>query len=313
MYIGGKGVAIGYLNNKQLTHEVFIDNPFDDGRIYKTGDLVRKEKNGNIVFIGRKDRQVKINGFRIELEEVESIFSKIDGVTEAYVLILKNRENRNTLCAFVKATNHTSITLREEFTKIAPSHIFVSNIIVSDTIPLNNNGKVDYKKIKELCKVKMINVDNKNENNNSLLSIIENRVGVSPISDEISFFELGLDSLTAVYIAKDLTKIMNVKISPKDILNNASMGELSKFIKSLSIEEGESIIKEVSIENSIALVNPQKALFVDNIRFSNTTKYNIPIYIKLTYGWCKNPTGKCKKIRLQYRNCCIEFRYQNLC
>lgn len=281
LYIGGQGVSLGYLNNEQLTNELFINNPFGNGRIYKTGDLVKKDKNGNIVFIGRKDRQVKINGFRIELEEVESIFSQIAGVDEAYVLSVKDRQNKNSLCAFIKTNNHTCTSLRDEFVKIAPSHISVSNIIVSDTTPLNNNGKVDYKKIKELFNDNTKNVDEKKENNNDLLSIIEKRIGITPTSDEVSFFELGLDSLTAVYIAKDLTKKMNIKISPKDILSNATMGKLSKHITSLSLEEEDNIIKEESLENSIPLANPQKALFADNIRFSDTTKYNIPIYIEL--------------------------------
>lgn len=82
LYIGGQGVSLGYLNNEQLTNELFINNPFGNGRIYKTGDLVKKDKNGNIVFIGRKDRQVKINGFRIELEEVESIFHRLLELTK---------------------------------------------------------------------------------------------------------------------------------------------------------------------------------------------------------------------------------------
>ncbi|CAM5481202.1 D-alanine--D-alanyl carrier protein ligase [Lysinibacillus sphaericus] len=106
LYIEGEGIARGYLNNINLTEEKFIPNPFNKhSRLYKTGDLVRKLKDGNIEFIGRKDNQVKISGYRIELGEIETFILGYDGIDNVVVNIGSNETGDEFFCAYIKRVN----------------------------------------------------------------------------------------------------------------------------------------------------------------------------------------------------------------
>ncbi len=98
--IAGAGVGAGYLNRPELTAEKFIDNPFGDGKLYKTGDLAYWREDGNIVYVGRNDFQVKIRGLRVELGEIENAIDGVEGVSEAVVVVRKNSEGRQLICAF---------------------------------------------------------------------------------------------------------------------------------------------------------------------------------------------------------------------
>lgn len=98
--IAGDGVGAGYLNRPELTAEKFIDNPFGEGKLYKTGDLAYFREDGNIAYVGRNDFQVKIRGLRIELGEIENAISGIDGISQAVVVVRKNAEGRQLICAF---------------------------------------------------------------------------------------------------------------------------------------------------------------------------------------------------------------------
>lgn len=98
--IAGDGIGAGYLNRPELTAEKFIDNPFGKGKLYKTGDLAYWREDGNIVYVGRNDFQVKIRGLRIELGEIENAMNSIDGVSQSVVIVRKNAEGRQLICAF---------------------------------------------------------------------------------------------------------------------------------------------------------------------------------------------------------------------
>jgi amino acid adenylation domain-containing protein len=148
LLIGGVGVAKGYYNSPQLTAEKFIDDPFapQRGKLYKTGDLVRRDKSGIIEFLGRIDFQVKINGQRVELAEIENNLLKIDGIRGATVLYEKS-----ILCAFVeKARSIEDQELLDILKKHLPSYMVPSRIITVESLPLNSSGKTDRKALKEL-------------------------------------------------------------------------------------------------------------------------------------------------------------------
>lgn len=150
LYIGGEGLACGYLNQLELSKEKFIDNPFGTGKLYKTGDLVRYLTDGNIEFLGRIDNQVKIRGFRVELGEVETILSQHFQVREAKVMIREDKHNNQRLVAYIIndlgkiSPSDRSHEIREYLKKRLPNYMIPSAFIFLETFPLTPNGKIDY-------------------------------------------------------------------------------------------------------------------------------------------------------------------------
>ncbi|BAZ69377.1 amino acid adenylation [Fischerella sp. NIES-4106] len=147
IYIGGEGVVSGYLNHPELTAQKFIPNPFEKAegkRLYKTGDLGRFLPDGNIEFIGRRDYQVKINGYRIELEEIETVLKQHPEVKNAVVLA-REELGKKYLVAYVVTSDIAPSTsqLRNFLKKKLPAYKIPKTFIILDTFPLTPNGKVD--------------------------------------------------------------------------------------------------------------------------------------------------------------------------
>lgn len=139
--IAGANVARGYLNLPEATTEKFIQNPFINKAetLYKTGDLAMRHRDGNLLFIGRRDDQVKIHGYRIELAEIQRATEQATGVEKAAVLV-KNDQ----LVAYVSPSSTASEpAIRQYLASRLPKYMVPTHIIVMDRFPLNKNGKLD--------------------------------------------------------------------------------------------------------------------------------------------------------------------------
>ena len=153
LFIGGAGLALGYLHREQLTAEKFVVNPFDtDGsqpRLYRTGDRVRLQPDGNFEFLGRIDFQVKLNGFRIELGEIEAVLEAHPQVRQAVVVLREDRPGHKLLVAYVVSAGTTGFTqptvhdLRQHMARQLPSHMLPGLCVLLPMLPLTPNGKVD--------------------------------------------------------------------------------------------------------------------------------------------------------------------------
>ncbi|MEG4083311.1 amino acid adenylation domain-containing protein [Microcoleus sp. POL10_C6] len=153
LYIAGAGLARGYLNQPELTAEKFIGNSLTqepETRLYKTGDLARYLPDGNIEFIGRVDRQVKLRGFRIELGEIEAGLSHHPSVREAAVLLQENEPGNQRLVAYIVSHSKLSVqesqlieNLRSFLKEKLPEYMIPSAFVVLKALPLNPNGKID--------------------------------------------------------------------------------------------------------------------------------------------------------------------------
>lgn len=146
--IAGPGLARGYINQKDLTAQKFVDHPFVPGeRIYRTGDLVRWTFSGELEFLGRMDQQVKIRGYRIELPEIEDSLLNYPQVSEAAVMVKTDRDQPY-LCAFVCGKEGLSTDdLNRHLTQHLPSYMVPSAYVKLETMPVNANGKLDRKKL----------------------------------------------------------------------------------------------------------------------------------------------------------------------
>ncbi|KAF9980757.1 hypothetical protein BGZ75_008023, partial [Mortierella antarctica] len=153
LYIGGDGVANGYLNRPELTMERFIPDPFSKtkgARLYRSGDLVRHLPDGNIVFMGRNDDQVKVRGFRIELGEIEARLVEHDLVRESVVLALgEGSEKRLVAYVVAEPTEGLAHTLRSHIEERLPVYMIPAAFVRLDAIPVTANGKVDRRALPE--------------------------------------------------------------------------------------------------------------------------------------------------------------------
>ena len=141
--IAGENVGLGYFNDPARTNEVFIPNPFGEGRLYKTGDRAYWREDGNIIFVGRNDFQVKINGQRVELGEIEAALCASDGIESTAVVVRKDETDRQMLCAFYTGQETAGQGLRNRLGKTLPRYMVPQVFMHLETMPLTTSGKID--------------------------------------------------------------------------------------------------------------------------------------------------------------------------
>jgi len=236
IYVGGTGLSTGYLNNEELTKKVFVKDPFEDGKlIYKTGDLGRIREDNMIEFIGRKDTQIKINGYRVEIEEIEEALCKNENVNQAAVVL--NEENKTNLIAYIKSKNVDNINIKKIYLsleKLIPSYMIPTKIITLDEFPLSTNGKINYNKLRDLERESSLEIDNnaqnnikpKNEKERWLLEIWKEIFKTDNILVNSNFFDLGGNSITLI----ELSSKMSLKF-------DVTYSTLGNYIEKLTIEE----------------------------------------------------------------------------
>lgn len=200
--IAGDGVGAGYLNRPELTAEKFVDNPFGDGKLYKTGDLAYWREDGNIAYVGRNDFQVKIRGLRIELGEIENAIDGIDGISQAVVVVRKNSEGRQLICAFYTGEEVETKEIRNHIGKKLPKYMLPHICTHLNEMPLTSSGKVDRKALPEVDLENITNdaeyVAPENKQQKLLCGLMEQILDVSPVGIADDFFDLGGDSLKAI-------------------------------------------------------------------------------------------------------------------
>ncbi|MCP4398389.1 MAG: AMP-binding protein, partial [bacterium] len=208
LYIGGSGVARGYLNHRDLTDEFFRNDPFSDDpteRIYRTGDIVRYLPTGEIEFIGRADKQIKIRGFRVELGEIEAVVRRQSGVKDCVAITRENDSGQKQIIAYLKSENQNPETydLHETISSLLPPHMVPAGFITLAEFPLTANGKVDTTALQD------IEFDSSTENNyvppqseieQQIHNIWCEVIGRKKISIEDDFYHTGGDSLSSIQV-----------------------------------------------------------------------------------------------------------------
>lgn len=146
IYIGGNGLAMGYLNRDGETARAFVQNPFDkNSRLYKTGDMAIRREDGSLRFIGRKDRQVKVRGYRVEPGEVEKLISSVPGIGNVCVMAQNDPSGQKQLIGFYTAEqSRDTDTLRQQLHRLMPAYMVPAFLVQIEKIPATPNGKVNY-------------------------------------------------------------------------------------------------------------------------------------------------------------------------
>ncbi|MEW6160648.1 MAG: amino acid adenylation domain-containing protein, partial [Verrucomicrobiota bacterium] len=243
VYIGGELLARGYLNRPDLTAERFVPNPFSDDsqdRLYRTGDLARFLEDGSLEFLGRTDHQVKMRGFRIELGEIESVLSRHENVSECAV-IAREEPNEKRLVAYVVpkvAGTLTSQELRQHLRRMLPEYMVPSDFVVLESLPLMPNGKVDRR---ALPHPKSGEPKSKQELRNpreplelQLQLVFERILNRRPIGIDVSFFELGGDSLQALELIVELERATGRNLPLGTLYQASTIETLAQVLKEQS-------------------------------------------------------------------------------
>ncbi|MGN0447892.1 MAG: hypothetical protein ACI4GC_05020, partial [Acutalibacteraceae bacterium] len=202
--IAGINVGQGYLNNLDLTAEKFIDNPFGEGKLYKTGDLAYLREDGNIVYVGRNDFQVKIRGLRIELGEIEAVITTVDAVESVAVVINRSGAN-NTLAAFYTGKTDCTEEIKNICSNKLPKYMVPKAIVRLDKLPLNQSGKLDRKALAEK-EIKVNEVKNEapiNDTESLICKTFEKYLGEKNLDRNSDFFDNGGDSLLMISVLSE--------------------------------------------------------------------------------------------------------------
>jgi amino acid adenylation domain-containing protein len=258
LYIGGAGLARGYLNQPELTAQKFIPHPFSDepeARLYKTGDQVRFRVDGTLEFLGRLDNQVKLRGFRIELGEIESLLCLHPMVKDAVVMVREDVVGDQRLVAYLVVQPESSLSvgdLRSFLQKKLPDYMIPSAFVPLQTLPLTVNGKVDRK---ALAAPDKINADieqsfiaPRNSLEAQIADIWSEVLRVEKVGIHHNFFTLGGHSLLVTQLISRIRDALTVELLIQDVFANPTVAELSVIVTQKLAEQ----VDDESLARSLA-------------------------------------------------------------
>ena len=239
LYIGGAGLARGYLNQPALTAEKFIPDPFSDNlddRLYRTGDLARCLPDGNIEYLGRVDHQVKIRGFRVELGEIEVALGHHPALREVLVVAREETPGDTRLVAYVVSAQASAPTyqeLRHFLRDKLPSYMIPASLVVLDAFPLTSSGKVDRQALPTSdtrAALEGTFVAAQNPLELQLTRIWEKLLGTQPIGTKDNFFDLGGHSLLAVRLVAQIEKAFSKDLPLATFFQAPTVEQLAKLL-----------------------------------------------------------------------------------
>ena len=253
IYIGGVGLARGYLNQPELTAEKFIHHSFEGKpvrRLYRTGDLARYLADGNIGFLGRIDNQVKIRGYRIELGEVECVLGQHVAVREAVVLVREDNPGDKRLVAYVVPTREPVPTIRElrSFLKEKlPDYMVPAAFVFLDALPLTPNGKLDRKGLPEPVEPQSAEAfaAPRTQAEELLASIWADVLKIDKLGVHDNFFELGGHSLLAARLISRIRDTFRLELPLRGLFEAPTVAGLAEQIG--SARAGEARIRDLPI------------------------------------------------------------------
>ena len=242
LYIGGRGVTAGYLNQPELTSQRFLDDPFSTtrgARMYRTGDRVRQLPDGAIEFLGRVDRQVKIRGFRVELGEIEAALHRRPDVARAVVVAREDRPGDSRLVAYVvpAASGHAALErlLRDALATELPAFMLPASYVLLDRLPLTANGKIDRDALpppRALTGLYVVPSDTPSDNlEDRLATIWKDVLGLGRIGRDDDFFHLGGDSLKALYLLARIERDIGQRVTHATFIAGPSIAAISSALR----------------------------------------------------------------------------------
>lgn len=294
MYIGGVGLARGYLARPDLTAEKFIPHPFSTeagARLYRTGDFARYRPNGQIEFLGRCDLQVKIRGSRIELGEIEATLEQHTAVRRAAVIVCDDSQDDKRLVAYVVATQEHKLSvgeLRSFLQERLPVYMMPATFMMLESLPLTRNGKVDRKALPApehaRPELERAFVAPRTPVEEMLAGIWSVVLATDQVGRHDNFFELGGHSLLATQAVSRLRKAFQVELPLRALFEAPTIAALAPAVEAarrgqvgLALNSIEPVRRDGRLPLSFA---QQRLWFLDQLEPANTA-YLIPAAVRL--------------------------------
>ncbi|MBT2283642.1 amino acid adenylation domain-containing protein [Paenibacillus polymyxa] len=275
IYVGGEGLARGYLNREELTAERFVPHPFAPSqRLYRTGDLARWQMNGELEYLGRIDHQVKIRGFRIELGEIETRLLEIGGIQQAVVTVREGDAGESVLCAYyVSERLQQSKDLRTKLSHHLPQYMLPAHYIQMKALPMTLSNKVDIRALPApIDSVTPMDVTDlvmpSHELEWQMLNIWQEMLDNRNMGVECDYFELGGDSIRVIELISRMNRELGLHIQIADMYDYPTIRELAKHRTSLHAPD--NVRNEIEMEllqmRTEWLANPTlRALLPSNV------------------------------------------------
>ncbi|MFH6948149.1 amino acid adenylation domain-containing protein, partial [Flavobacterium sp. FlaQc-51] len=256
IFIGGDGLARGYLNNKKLTIDRFITNPFEaNTKLYKTGDYGKWLSDGTILYEGRRDDQVKIRGKRIELGEIYNALIGQNNIKDAIVIVEEDAVTGSVIVAYVLLNQEFDVTeLSSKLKKTLPGYMIPSHFVILDKFPLNKSGKTDKKALPNYTYNSIQNetlyVAPNNEIEERLIEIWKKHLKQEKIGIKHNFFEIGGNSLNAIGLITKIKSEFNIELDIINLFRDVNIEELAEEISN-QIWQKENSSNSVEIDSTI--------------------------------------------------------------
>jgi amino acid adenylation domain-containing protein len=286
LYIGGHGVARGYLGRPDLTAERFVPDPFGIAgeRLYRTGDLGRWLPEGAIEFLGRLDHQVKVRGFRIELGEIETVLLRQSGVREAAVLAREDDAGDRRLVAYVTPAGLSAAELRMALARELPDFMVPSAFVSLDALPLSPNGKLDRKALPapRHSREGEEHRPPRTPLEEMLAGIWAEVLGVDRVGLGDSFFELGGHSLKAIQVVARLRSALGIELPLQPLFEAPRLEDLVRHVgAALGQGQPAPALGPIRRDSDLPLSFAQERLwFLDRLDPESPT-YNLPVAWRL--------------------------------
>ena len=292
LYIGGIGVARGYLNNAELTSEKFVLDPFrpvPGGRMYRTGDKGRWRSEGVLEFQGRLDHQVKYRGFRIELGEIESVLNRCPQVSQSIVMLREDRPGEKRLVSYIVPVDPSSISPRDyrEFARQRlPEYMIPTSWVILDSLPLTVNGKLDRKALPvpglEGVESGEARIAPRTPLEEILAEGWKQVLRVDDVGVDENFFELGGHSLLAMRLVSYIRSALEMEIPIRSVFEHPTISGLATMIDSTrrsgKASSGDLPLRVVDRTERLPMSYAQERMwFLDRYEENHFT-YNVP--------WC---------------------------
>jgi amino acid adenylation domain-containing protein len=280
--IGGDGVTGGYLNDDEKTAQFFIDNPSNEipaQRYYKSGDLGRLLPDGNIEFLGRKDCQLKIRGFRVELGEIENVLGELEEVKQA-VVISREGEGTPYLAAYLVLEAGKEIELDilyQRLSKKLPDYMLPATFTEIEALPLTHNGKLDKR---ALPRPEFVNQDNHTAPRTSqeeiLCDIWQEVLRLERVGIHDNFFRIGGNSITAITLIGESRKRLKIDIPLLLLFEQKTIAAIASKLD----EQTAITIPKISMDRPSLSFAQERLLFIERFE-QGTDVYHIPLFVKL--------------------------------